>query len=204
MFGAALKEFKREGAVRVNIMTISIRSFKGIKPKLGSEVFVDQTATIIGDVKLGDDSSVWPNTVIRGDMHSISIGKRCSIQDASILHITHASDYNPGGFPLILGDEVTVGHMAMLHGCTIGSQVLIGMQAMVMDGAVIEDQVVLGAGSLVPPGKVLQSGHLYVGRPAKKVRVLTEKELAYFSYTAGNYVKLKNEHMAEDTTGTSS
>ncbi|MEH6344625.1 MAG: gamma carbonic anhydrase family protein [Bermanella sp.] len=178
-------------------MTLSIRSFKGIKPKLASKVFVDITATIIGDVELGDDCSVWPNTVIRGDMHRIRIGKRCSIQDASILHITHASDYNPGGFPLTLGDEVTVGHMAMLHGCTIGSQVLIGMQAMVMDGAVIEDQVVLGAGSLVPPGKVLQSGHLYVGRPAKMIRALTEKELSYFSYTAGNYVKLKEEHIAE-------
>ncbi len=178
-------------------MTASIRSFKGIKPKLAGKVFVDVTATIIGDVELGDDCSVWPNTVIRGDMHRIRIGKRCSIQDASILHITHASDYNPGGFPLTLGDEVTVGHMAMLHGCTIGSQVLIGMQAMVMDGAVIEDQVVLGAGSLVPPGKVLQSGHLYVGRPAKMIRALTEKELSYFSYTAGNYVKLKEEHMAE-------
>lgn len=178
-------------------MTVSIRSFKGIKPKLASKVFVDVTATIIGDVELGDDCSVWPNTVIRGDMHRIRIGKRCSIQDASILHITHASDYNPGGFPLTLGDEVTVGHMAMLHGCTIGNQVLIGMQAMVMDGAVIENQVVLGAGSLVPPGKVLQSGHLYVGRPAKMIRALTEKELSYFSYTAGNYVKLKDEHIAE-------
>ncbi len=185
-------------------MTKSLRSFKGMKPKLGSDVFVDITATVIGNVELGDDSSVWPNTVIRGDMHKISIGKRCSIQDASILHITHASEYNPGGYPLNLGDEVTVGHMAMLHGCTIGNQVLIGMQAMVMDGAVIEDKVVLGAGSLVPPGKVLQSGHLYVGRPAKMVRALTEKELAYFSYTAGNYVKLKNEHMEEETTGVGS
>ena len=132
-------------------------------------------------------------------MHRIRIGQRCSIQDGSILHITHASDFNPGGYPLILGDDVTVGHMAMLHGCSIGNQVLIGMQAMVMDGAVIEDQVVLGAGSLVPPGKVLQSGHLYVGRPAKMVRQLTDKELAYFPYTAANYVKLKNQYLAEIT-----
>ncbi len=179
-------------------MSKSVRDFKGITPKLGEKVFVDDTATIIGDVEMGDDCSVWPNTVIRGDMHRIRIGKRCSIQDASILHITHASDFNPGGYPLILGDEVTVGHMAMLHGCTIGSQVLIGMQAMVMDGAVIEDQVVLGAGSLVPPNKILKSGHLYVGRPAKAVRKLTEKELSYFPYTAGNYVKLKDEHIAEE------
>ncbi len=178
-------------------MSDSVRRFKSITPKLGSKVFVDVTATIIGDVELGDDCSVWPNTVIRGDMHRIRIGNRCSIQDASILHITHASDYNPGGYPLILGDEVTVGHMAMLHGCTIGSRVLIGMQAMVMDGAVIEDNVVLGAGSLVPPNKTLKSGYLYVGRPAKAVRELNDKELSYFSYTAGNYVKLKDEHIAE-------
>ncbi|WP_396588102.1 gamma carbonic anhydrase family protein [Bermanella sp. R86510] len=174
-----------------------VRSFKGMTPKLGNKVFVDAMATVIGDVSMGDDCSVWPNTVIRGDMHTITIGDRCSIQDGSILHITHASDYNPGGYPLTLGNDVTVGHMAMLHGCSIGSEVLIGMQAMVMDGAVIEDQVVLGAGSLVPPNKRLESGHLYVGRPAKKVRPLTEQELTYFKYTAANYVKLKNEHMAE-------
>jgi carbonic anhydrase/acetyltransferase-like protein (isoleucine patch superfamily) len=175
----------------------SIRSFKGMTPKLGKKVFVDDSAVVIGDVELGQDVSVWPNTVIRGDMHSIKIGERCSIQDGSILHITHASDYNPGGYPLTLGDDVTVGHMAMLHGCTIGNQVLIGMQAMVMDGAIIEDQVVIGAGSLVPSGKTLNSGHLYVGRPAKAVRILNEKELSYFKYTAANYVKLKDEYLAE-------
>lgn len=175
----------------------AIRSFKGMTPKLGKGVLVDHSAVVIGDVEIGEDSSIWPNTVVRGDMHSIKIGSRCSIQDGSVLHITHASDYNPGGYPLTLGDEVTVGHMAMLHGCTIGSQVLIGMQAMVMDGAIIEDKVVLGAGSLVPPGKTLESGFMYVGRPAKQARPLTEKELSYFSYTAGNYVKLKNEHIEE-------
>jgi carbonic anhydrase/acetyltransferase-like protein (isoleucine patch superfamily) len=177
----------------------AVRSFKGMQPSMGQRVFVDDRAVVIGDVVLGDDVSVWPNTVIRGDMHSIKIGARCSIQDGSILHITHASDYNPGGYPLTLGEDVTVGHMAMLHGCTIGNQVLIGMQAMVMDGVVIEDQVVLGAGSLVPPGKTLKSGHLYVGRPAKMVRELNEKELSYFKYTAANYVKLKNEYLAESS-----
>lgn len=175
----------------------AIRRFKGLAPSLGQDVFVDESAVVIGDVTLGDDVSVWPNTVIRGDMHSIKIGQRCSIQDGSILHITHASDYNPGGYPLTLGDDVTVGHMAMLHGCSIGNEVLIGMQAMVMDGAVIEDQVVLGAGSLVPPGKVLKSGSLYVGRPAKAIRELNEKELSYFKYTASNYVKLKNDYLNE-------
>jgi len=175
----------------------AVRSFKGMTPKLGQQVFVDESAVVIGDVVLGDDVSVWPNTVIRGDMHSIKIGDRCSIQDGSILHITHASDYNPGGYPLTLGNDVTVGHMAMLHGCTIGNEVLIGMQAMVMDGAVVQDKVVIGAGTLVPPGKTLESGHLYVGRPAKQVRPLTEKELSYFKYTAANYVKLKNDYLNE-------
>lgn len=175
----------------------SVRSFKGMTPILGKQVFVDDSAVVIGDVVLGDDVSVWPNTVIRGDMHSIKIGDRCSIQDGSILHITHASDYNPGGYPLTLGSDVTVGHMAMLHGCTIGNEVLIGMQAMVMDGAVVEDKVVIGAGTLVPPGKVLESGYLYVGRPAKQVRPLTDKELSYFKYTAANYVKLKSDYLNE-------
>ena len=118
-------------------MSLSIRTFKGQTPHLGADVFVDPSAIVVGDVSLGDDCSVWPNTVIRGDMHTIKIGKRCSIQDGSVLHITHASDYNPDGFALTLGDEVTVGHMAMLHGCTIGSRVLIGMQAMVMDLSLI-------------------------------------------------------------------
>jgi len=175
----------------------AIRSFKGMTPKLGEQVFVDESAVVIGDVTLGDDVSVWPNTVIRGDMHTIKIGDRCSIQDGSVLHITHASDYNPGGYPLTLGNDVTVGHMAMLHGCTIGNEVLIGMQAMIMDGAIIEDKVVIGAGALVPPGKTLKSGYLYVGRPAKAARELTEKEFSYFKYTAANYVKLKNDYLNE-------
>lgn len=175
----------------------AVRSFKGMAPKLGKDVFVDESAVVIGDVTLGDDVSVWPNTVIRGDMHTIKVGNRCSLQDGSVLHITHASDYNPGGYPLTLGDDVTVGHMAMLHGCTIGNEVLIGMQAMIMDGAIIEDKVVIGAGSLVPPGKTLKSGFLYVGRPAKAARALNEKELSYFKYTAANYVKLKNDYLSE-------
>lgn len=174
-----------------------IRSYQGKTPLLGPRTFVDISAVVIGDVEMGADCSVWPQAVIRGDMHSIRLGERCSVQDGAILHITHASDYNPGGYPLIIGSDVTIGHQAMLHGCTIGNEVLIGMQAMVMDGAVVQDRVVIGAGSLVPPGKVLESGYLYVGRPAKAARALSEKELAYFKYTAANYAKLKNLHLAE-------
>ena len=175
----------------------SVRSYQGMTPKLGDKVFVDRSAVVIGDVEIGDDSSVWPLTVIRGDMHHVRIGQRTSVQDGSVLHITHASDFNPGGYPLIIGDDVTIGHQAMLHGCTIGNQVLIGMKAMVMDGVVIEDKVIVAAGALVPPGKTLESGFMYVGSPVKKARPLTEKELRFFPYTAANYVKLKDKHIAE-------
>ncbi|RVU31589.1 MULTISPECIES: gamma carbonic anhydrase family protein [Neptunomonas] len=176
---------------------MSIRSFQGKTPVTGEQVFIDPTAVVLGDVTLGDHSSVWPLVVIRGDMHRIRIGHTTSIQDGSVLHITHAGPFNPDGFPLTIGDHVTVGHQATLHGCTVGNRVLIGMGAMVMDGAVIEDDVVLGAGSLVPPGKVLKSGYLYVGRPAKAARELTEKERSFFTYTAENYRKLKDQHLAE-------
>ena len=175
----------------------SIRRYAEQEPKLAANVFVDRSAVIIGDVEIGEDSSVWPLTVIRGDMHRIRIGQRTSVQDGSVLHITHASDFNPGGYPLIIGDEVTIGHQAMLHGCTIGNQVLIGMKAMVMDGAVIEDKVIVAAGALVPPGKVLESGYMYVGSPVKQARRLTEKEMNFFPYTAANYAKLKDLHIAE-------
>lgn len=180
---------------------MTIRSYQGKTPSLGERVFVDASAVIIGDVEIGADSSVWPLVVIRGDMHRIRIGARTSVQDGSVLHITHAGPFNPDGFPLTIGDEVTIGHKVLLHGCTIGSRILVGMGSIVMDGAVIEDEVILGAGSLVPPGKVLESGFLYVGSPVKKARPLTDKERAFFSYTAGNYVKLKNQHIAEGFAG---
>lgn len=176
---------------------MKIRSYQGMTPQIGERVLIDPSAVVLGDVEIGDDSSIWPLVVVRGDMHRIRIGERTSIQDGSVLHITHAGPYNPDGFPLIIGSEVTVGHQAMLHGCSIGDRVLVGMGAMVMDGAVVESDVVIGAGSLVPPGKTLESGYLYVGRPAKQVRPLTDKEMSFFSYTAGNYVKLKDQHLEE-------
>lgn len=177
---------------------MKIRSYQGMTPKLGERVLVDPSAVVLGDVEIGDDCSIWPLVVIRGDMHRIRIGNSTSIQDGSVLHITHAGPYNPDGFPLIIGDHVTVGHQAMLHGCTIGSRVLVGMGATVMDGVVVEDEVIIGAGSLVPPGKRLESGYLYVGRPAKPQRELTQKEREFFTYTANNYVKLKDKHLQEE------
>ena len=176
---------------------MAIRTFAQHTPRLGERAFVDTSAVVIGDVEIGTDSSVWPLTVIRGDMHRIRIGKRTSVQDGSVLHITHAGPFNPDGFPLLIGDDVTIGHKVMLHGCTVGSRILIGMGSTVMDGAVVEDEVIIGAGSLVPPGKRLESGFLYVGSPVKQARPLTEKERSFFTYTAGNYVKLKEQHLAE-------
>ena len=180
---------------------MTIRTYQGKTPSLGERVFVDTSAVVIGDVEIGADSSVWPLVVIRGDMHRIRIGARTSVQDGSVLHITHAGPFNPDGFPLTIGADVTIGHRVLLHGCSIGSRILVGMGSIVMDGAVIEDEVILGAGSLVPPGKVLESGFLYVGSPVKKARPLTDKERAFFSYTAGNYVKLKDQHIAEGFAG---
>ncbi|MNQ41127.1 UDP-3-O-[3-hydroxymyristoyl] glucosamine N-acyltransferase [compost metagenome] len=174
-----------------------IRTYQGLTPQLGERVFVDASAVVIGDVQLGDDSSVWPLVTIRGDMHRIRIGARTSVQDGSVLHITHAGPFNPDGYPLEIGDDVTIGHKALLHGCRVGNRVLIGMGSIVMDGAVIEDDVVLGAGSLVPPGKRLESGYLYVGSPVKQARALSDKEKAFFTYSAANYVKLKDLHIAE-------
>jgi carbonic anhydrase/acetyltransferase-like protein (isoleucine patch superfamily) len=173
-----------------------VRTFEDHSPNLGKGVFIDPSAVVIGDVSIGDDSSIWPNTTVRGDMHRIQIGARSSIQDNSVLHITHAGPYNPDGYPLTIGDEVTVAHSVTLHGCTIGNHVLIGMGTIVMDGAVIEDNVVVGANSLVPPGKHLASGWLYVGSPAKAIRELSEGDLSYFSYSANNYAKLKDRHIA--------
>src|SRR6056297_2580484 len=127
--------------------------------------------------------------VIRGDMHRIRIGARTSVQDGSVLHITHASDFNPDGFPLTIGEDVTIGHKAILHGCTLGNRILVGMGATVMDGAVVEDEVIIAAGALVTPGKRLESGFVYGGSPAKALRPLKDSERAFFRYTAGNYVK---------------
>ncbi|AFU99628.1 gamma carbonic anhydrase family protein [Simiduia agarivorans] len=175
----------------------SVRRFNSHTPTLGAKVFVDPTAVVTGDVHLGDDSSVWPMAVIRGDMHRIRIGARTSVQDGAVLHITHAGPFNADGWPLIIGDEVTIGHGAMLHGCTLGNRILVGIGATILDGAVVEDEVVIGAGTLVPPGKRLESGFMYMGSPARQARPLSEKERQFFSYSASNYVKLKDQHRAE-------
>ncbi|PCJ45517.1 MAG: gamma carbonic anhydrase family protein [Gammaproteobacteria bacterium] len=174
---------------------MTIRSYEAITPSLAEGVYVDPTALVIGDVEIGEHSSVWPMTVIRGDVQSIRIGKVTSIQDASVLHVTHRGPHNPEGFSLQIGDYVTVGHKVTLHGCTIDDYCLIGMGSIVMDGAHLHKQVILGAGSLVPPGKVLESGYLWVGSPVKKIRPLTEKELAFLGYSAEGYKNLKQKYL---------
>jgi carbonic anhydrase/acetyltransferase-like protein (isoleucine patch superfamily) len=175
----------------------SIRPFGAHTPVLGGQVFVDPTAVVLGDVTLGDDVSVWPQVAIRGDMHEIRIGARTSVQDGSVLHITHAGPYNSDGWPLHIGSDVTIGHNATLHGCTIGDRVLVGMGATVMDGVVVEHDVVIAAGALVTPGKKLRTGYLYAGSPAREMRALSDKEMDYFRYSADNYVKLKNQHIQQ-------
>ena len=149
-------------------------------------------------MSIGQDSSIWPLALLRGDMNRITVGQRSSIQDGSICHITHAGPYNPAGYALSIGDDCTIAHSVTLHGCQIGHRVLIGMGSIVMDGAHVENDVVIGANSLVPPGKHLLSGFLYLGSPVKKIRPLSAEEMAYFTYSSQNYAKLKDQYLSED------
>lgn len=183
-----------------DIMDHSIRQHQGISPIIATGVYIDPAATVIGNVSLGKDSSVWPGAVIRGDMHHIIIGARTSIQDNVVLHITHASEFNPRGWPLTIGDDVIVGHGAILHGCTIEDRVLVGNGAIINDGAIIKSDVIIGAGCMVPPGKEIASGHVYVGNPCKALRPVTEKERKFFSYSPANYVKLKDQYLNQRST----
>lgn len=175
----------------------TVRPFNGDRPIVGDRVWIDPAATVIGRVHLGDDVSIWPGVVLRGDVHRIHIGARTNVQDGTIAHVTHDGPYSPGGFPLIVGEDVTVGHAAVLHACTIGDRCLIGMGAIVLDGAVIESDVMLAAGSLVSPGKRLKSGWLYRGRPAEPARELTQQQLEALRYSAEHYVRLKDQYLGE-------
>lgn len=178
-------------------MSNNISSFKGMTPSLDESVYIADSARIVGDVRLAKDSSIWPMVAARGDVNYIEIGERSNIQDGTILHVSRKSASNPNGYPLIIGEDVTVGHQCMLHGCVLGNRILVGMGAIVMDGAVVEDDVFIGAGTLVPPNKKLESGFLYVGNPMVKKRPLSEKEIAFLKQSAINYLTLKNDYLAE-------
>lgn len=168
---------------------MTIRTFKGVEPKLAATAYIDPQAVVIGDVTMGEESSIWPCAVARGDVNFIRIGARTNIQDGAVLHVSHDSDFGVG-YGLTIGNDVTVGHNATLHACTIEDEVLIGMNATVLDGAHLPKHCIIGANSLVAPGKKLESGWMYMGIPAKPVRELTEQEVAFFRYSAQHYVKL--------------
>ena len=173
----------------------NIREGLGITHVLGERVMIDPSAVVMGDVTLGDDVSVWPHAAMRGDVQVIRIGARTNIQDGTVLHVTHDGPFNPGGFPLHIGEDVTLGHRALLHGCIVGNRVLVGMGAIIMDAVVVEDDVMIAAGALVTPGKQLRSGYLYAGSPAREVRALTEDEITFLPYSAAGYTSLKQRYL---------
>lgn len=160
----------------------------GVWPQIHETAFVAPSADVIGDVHVGAESSLWFQTVVRGDVHSIRIGSRTNIQDHSMLHVTRKKS------PLNIGNSVTVGHRVLLHGCTIGNHVLVGMGSVVMDDAVIGDECVIGAGSLVTQGKKFPPRSLIMGSPAKVIRPLTEEEVGFLEKSAENYVRDSAEY----------
>jgi carbonic anhydrase/acetyltransferase-like protein (isoleucine patch superfamily) len=175
---------------------MTIRKFENCVPRIAASAYVDETALVIGDVSIADDASLWPQVVVRGDVNGIVIGARTNIQDGSVLHVSHDSDFAPGGYALHIGADITVGHKAILHGCTVEDRCLIGMAATVMDGAIVRSGAMVGAGSLVPPGRELDGGYLWVGSPVRQVRPLRKQEVAFLDYSAAHYVELKNRHLA--------
>ena len=174
-----------------------LRAYQDTYPVIGHSVYLDPFSSIIGAVTLADDVSIWPMCVLRGDVHAIKVGKRTNIQDGSVLHVARKGEASIEGYSLTIGEDVTVGHKAMLHACQIGDRVLIGMGAIVLDNARIDNDVILGAGALVPPNKHLASGYLYLGSPAKPARKLTADEFAFLKRSATHYVKLKNEYLKQ-------
>ena len=175
---------------------MGIRTVQGITPMLGARVYIDEAATVIGDVVLGDDVSVWPGTVIRGDVNFIRIGARSNIQDGTVIHVTHDGPYGtPGGLATVIGEDVTIGHGAIVHACVIEDACLIGMGSTILDGAIVRKNGFVGAGALIPPGKTVGSGELWLGNPARCVRKLGEKEIEQLYYSAQHYVRLKDKYL---------
>lgn len=176
---------------------MTVRTYKGINPAFGERCYIDESAVIGGDITCGDDVSFWPLVAARGDVNTIKIGHRTNVQDGTVLHVTRKSKKHPDGFPLIIGNDVTIGHKCMLHGCILGDRILVGMGAIIMDGAVVGDDIIIGAGSLVPPNKKLEAGYLYVGNPCQQKRKLTEEEINFLAQSSLNYVALKDDYLQE-------
>jgi len=172
-----------------------LSNYLNTSPTIGDRVYLHPSCQVIGDVRIGDDSSVWCNTVLRGDVNRIVIGRGSNVQDLTMGHVSHKTTDKPDGSPLIIGDYVTIGHSVILHGCRIGNECLIGMGSIILDDVVISDHVMVGAGSLVSQGKTLESGMLYLGRPAKAVRALTEEEIKYLRYSAEHYMRVKDNYL---------
>lgn len=172
-----------------------IHKFKNYAPKIGAGTWIAPSVDVIGDVEIGEDSSIWFGTVIRGDVHSIRIGSRTSVQDLSMVHVTHHKKADKSdGHPTIIGDDVTIGHRVMLHGCTIEDACLIGMSATILDGVVIGKESIVGAGSLVTKNKIFPPRSLIMGSPAKLVRELDEMEVKELYASASRYVAFKNDY----------
>src|SRR6266496_4166315 len=160
-----------------------LRSFQEIVPTVAETACVDETAVVLGNVTIGTESSVWFQAVVRGDVHFIRIANRTNIQDLCVLHVTHETH------PLVIGDEVTVGHHVVLHGCTIKDRVLVGMGAILMDGVVIGEECIIGAGALITEDTVVPPGSLILGSPGRVKRPITEKERVWIKQSAANYVR---------------
>jgi carbonic anhydrase/acetyltransferase-like protein (isoleucine patch superfamily) len=173
-----------------------IKEYNGLKPKIGKDSWVAPSADVIGDVTMGEDCSIWFGTVIRGDVHKIVIGDRVSIQDLSMVHVTHyKKEDKSDGNPTIIGDDVTIGHRVMLHGCTIEDACLIGMSATILDGAVIGKESIVGASSLVTKNKTFPPRSLIMGSPAKVIRTLTDEEVKELYASAKRYVSFKDNYL---------
>jgi carbonic anhydrase/acetyltransferase-like protein (isoleucine patch superfamily) len=166
-----------------------LKSYRGVEPIVAANAFIEDTAMIIGDVVIGSDSSVWFHAVVRGDVHFIRIGHRTNIQDLSLLHVSHDT------YPLTLGDDITIGHHVVLHGCTIRDRVLVGMGSIIMDGAVIEEDCIIGAGSLVTERTQIPPKSLVIGSPARVKRMLTTDEIAWIRESASNYVRYAQHYL---------
>jgi carbonic anhydrase/acetyltransferase-like protein (isoleucine patch superfamily) len=174
----------------------SLRPYRDVFPGLGARVYIDPDASVIGDVVLGDDVSVWPQTVIRGDVNFVRIGARTNVQDGTVIHVSHDGPHAKlGGFATVIGEDVTIGHKAILHACQVEDAVLIGMGAIVLDGALVKKHAFIGAGALVPPGRTVGEGELWIGSPARKVRMLSDAEIEGLHYSAQHYVRLKGEYL---------